>query len=355
MKSPVAALVLLVLLLPLSRPLRAQYTFLGPSGCVNCHDHERQTTQWRKAEPQALKRSHYKSLDSLEDKQAGAWARAAGLADAYDAKGSCVRCHATVYKGEPNAGVSCESCHGAASGYNAIHQEKGAYAKAVAGGLADLRNLPAAIARRCVSCHVVDDAALVRAGHPSGRNFVAGDSLRKLVHWNAAYDSGVVTAEARKLFKAEAAATAPAPAPAPAPVNLEKEAPPAATPSSAPPPSLPDWWKDAPLLPADYTIAEDVPAVPTAFVTRRAASSPPPADVAPAAPEPQTPSPPRDVAELRGELLKLLQGLIASGARADRLPPAAPAFEFSGPESELLRLQDEALVLALELLRRPRP
>ena len=34
------------------------------------------------------------------------------------------------------------------------------------------------------------------------------------------------------------------------------------------------------------------------------------------------------------------------------LPPPAPPLEFSGPDAELLRLQDEILALALETLRR---
>ena len=109
-------------------PAAAQ-TFLGPSKCVQCHDHERQAAKWQKQEPLAFKgKAHYATLKQLDAPKALGWAKAIGLADAYDLKGSCVKCHATVFRGDANAGVSCESCHGGASGYLEPHQPKGAYA-----------------------------------------------------------------------------------------------------------------------------------------------------------------------------------------------------------------------------------
>jgi hypothetical protein len=97
---------------------------------VTCHDHDRQTTQWQKPEPAQLKsKAHFNTLKQLDDPKALAYARAIGLADPYDVKGDCVKCHATVFRGDANAGVSCESCHGPASGYLEPHQPKGAYAQ----------------------------------------------------------------------------------------------------------------------------------------------------------------------------------------------------------------------------------
>ena len=49
----------------------------------------------------------------------------------------------------------------------------------------------------------------------------------------------------------------------------------------------------------------------------------------------------------------LLDKLLRAGARAKDAPLPSRPLEFKGTDSELLRLQDEALALALEALRRP--
>jgi hypothetical protein len=48
----------------------------------------------------------------------------------------------------------------------------------------------------------------------------------------------------------------------------------------------------------------------------------------------------------------LLDRLLRAGARVKDAPPPSRPLEFKGTDSELLRLQDEALALALEALRR---
>jgi hypothetical protein len=80
------------------------------------------------------------------------------------------------------------------------------------------------------------------------------------------------------------------------------------------------------------------------------------AALAPAEPEAASAPPPRtstNAAGLRGQAVEILGRLLRSGARAPNLPPPAKPAEFGGPDSELLRLQDEVLSLALEALRRP--
>ena len=152
-------------LLALATPVGAQ-TYLGPSKCVQCHDHDRQVAKWQREEPLAFKgKAHFATLKQLDGTKAAGFAKALGV-DPYDLKGACVKCHATVFRGDANAGVSCESCHGPASGWNELHQQKGSYAKAVAAGMHDLRDKPAAIARVCVECHVLTDRRLAAAGHP---------------------------------------------------------------------------------------------------------------------------------------------------------------------------------------------
>jgi len=379
-----------LLLLPAT--LSAQ-TYLGPSKCVQCHDHERQARKWQKEEPAAQKgKAHFATLKQLDNPRSVQWAKAIGLADAYDVKGSCVKCHGTIFRGDANSGVSCESCHGPSSAYNDLHQEKGAYAKAVAAGMRDLKNKPAAVAKVCVECHVVPDKRLAAAGHPTGETFDAGVSLQKVVHWATAYNFAQVTAAGKAAAAGRApvgvakAATAGGAAGAVAPATgapAGTGGPATATGTTAPPlggaPSAASaaapWDWDQPIreLPADY-VPEALPdkpaAAPRAQAPRRPRVEPavPPSlaeetplprnltpavvpEVAAAAPGPRTKA--AEIAEARGKGALLLDKLLRAGARARDAPAPSKPAEFTGPDSELLRLQDEALALAIEALRRP--
>src|SRR5439155_24252163 len=109
-----------------------------------------------------------------EDRMAPGYAKAIGLADPYDLRGSCVKCHATVFKGDANAGVSCESCHGAGSGYLEPHQRRGSYQTAVSLGMNAMRGNYVVWAKLCLDCHVIADKKLVAAGHVSGADFEIG-------------------------------------------------------------------------------------------------------------------------------------------------------------------------------------
>jgi len=90
----------------------------------------------------------------------------------------CLDCHALTPPAgavagrlEIEDGVSCESCHGPASGWVEGHRSEGwSRSDSVAAGLTDLRD-PAVRAEACVSCHVGDsdrqvDHAMLAAGHP---------------------------------------------------------------------------------------------------------------------------------------------------------------------------------------------
>ena len=401
MLSSRTAAVLGALILGLASTSRAQ-TVVGPSKCTACHDHDRQSTKWQKEEPAQYKdKAHYNTRKQLDGAKAGTYAKAIGLADPYDVKGSCVTCHATVFRGDANAGVSCESCHGPASGYLEPHQVKGAYAKAVSTGLRDLKSKPPAIAKACVACHLTTDKRLLAAGHPSGAEFDVGAGLKKVVHWATTYDFAAVTAAGKAAMGPGAARAAAAPPPPPAggapaapggappPVKSGGRAP-AAAPAAPSAASAPwDWNAPIRALPEDYkpepepaepaaavapaggtaapaaprparpappprivpapSLAEDLPVTPAIVATDTAALAPPPAAVAPAGPRSAT----ARVAEARGGAALVLARVLKGGAKVPALPPAAPPKEFKGPDGELLRLQDEAIALALEALRRP--
>jgi len=383
---------------------RAQ-TVVGPSKCTACHDHDRQTAKWQKEEPLQYKdKAHYNTRKQLDGAKAGTYAKAIGIADPYDVKGSCVTCHATVFRGDANAGVSCESCHGPASGYLEPHQVKGSYAKAVSTGLRDLKSKPPAIAKACVACHLTTDKRLIAAGHPSGAEFDVGAGLKKVVHWATTYDFAAVTAAGKAAMGPAGARAAAAPPPPPgggappapggaaAPVKAGGRAP-AAAPAAPSAASAPwDWNAPIRALPEDYvpepaeaaapaasgaaapaggtaapvaprparpapparvapapSLAEDLPVAPAIVATEAAALAPPPPAPPPAGPRSAT----ARVAEARGGAALVLARVLRGGAKVPALPPATPPREFKGPDGELLRLQDEAIALALEALRRP--
>ncbi len=80
----------------------------------------------------------------------------------------------------------------------------------------------------------------------------------------------------------------------------------------------------------------------------------------PIPPSPKPPSapvitPPKDVAAVQGRLVVLSTKLVKDArTRLDVPAPAAPR-AFPGPDGELLRLQDEAMRLAIEVLRTETP
>jgi len=347
-------------------PARAQ-DVTGPARCTGCHDHARQTQKWQVDEPaRAGGRAHVNALARLDDPKAAGFTRAIGLASAWSADGACVRCHATVFRGGPNAGVSCESCHGPASGWIELHQTRGSYARAVASGMRELRGKPQAIAGLCVTCHFTTDARLVAAGHPSGASFDAGSRLARIEHWTTRYDATQVSAAARALAPRVSAAV---PATGGAAPVTGGAAP--ATGGAAPPPpvgSVPGaTWQDVQPLPSDYAAEPSAPLPasrpnhPAPDLFQPAATTSVAEDVlhlpqlasrgARAVPA----SPAGEVLRLRGRGLLLLAGMLRDGRRI-RVPSAAsgPA-EFSGPESELLRLQDEIFSLLWTELGKPLP
>ena len=175
------------LTLHFSLPAEAQrFQYVGPSECLNCHDHQAERQWYEKQEiPEVAKRfpakgqnaGHINALKQLETAKSTEFARAIGLRDKYDLNGACVKCHATVFQNDANAGVSCESCHGPGSGYLKPHQTKGAYTPSLALGMVDIVGKIPAWAQQCVNCHVMDDPRLIAAGHPSGDDFDLGQKF----------------------------------------------------------------------------------------------------------------------------------------------------------------------------------
>ncbi len=343
----------LALLFAAARPVFAQpYQTIGKAKCVNCHDHEAEKL-WSEKKDGPPPNNHLNALRQLEAPKAAIFAKAIGIADPYDPKGSCAACHGTILKGTVVDGVTCESCHGPGSGYVDVHQQKGAYRQAVAAGLADTVKNPDAWAPMCTKCHVLSDSALIQAGHPSGDDFDLGAKFATVaLHWTSVYSNRAdIVARARTArativaSRKVLAAAAPAPAPA-APAR-----------SSAPPPAV--------AAPAPVAVNPQAPSAsrPAISAPARAAATPPSAPIV-TTPPPQPAmmpvavlalplSPSAAVAAVQGRLVALVDSLLRRDARTPvRLSPPAPS-AYHGPDAELLRLQDEVLSLAIESLAAP--
>lgn len=102
----------------------------------------------------------------------------------------CLRCHYTakIVENEPRAvaGVSCESCHGAARDWLDVHNDYGSYdhdtepeehrkqrvKQSVANGMLRPSGDLYAVAANCYECHTVPQEKLINTGgHPSGSDF----------------------------------------------------------------------------------------------------------------------------------------------------------------------------------------
>ncbi len=317
-RSPINVLSTAVLALSVTaHPPRAfaqSAEFLGPAKCVKCHKDE---AAWWNEKDGPPPRGHVRALAQLDGPKSIAFANAIGLAKADDLQGACIGCHATVFKGQANAGVSCEKCHGAGSGYVEIHAEENSYAKGVAAGEADLVGKPANWTRTCLGCHITTDRRLIDAGHPSGREFNLSVKFSIVgAHWKNHYTAPAVAALARQAGPSAGTRTT----------------------GSAPTPSKTGAPPALPMAPAVSVVARTGPA-------------------SPASSENGVPtSPVAAVAAVQGRAIAMLESLLRRGARLPAsAPPGTPKADYRGPDAELLRLQQEVLALALEALRAPAP
>ena len=155
---------------------------VGPSQCAECH----------MAEFEVWKTSGHESGSKMltRSKQAKEIAKALGIRRIKN-DSRCTSCHFTMNSGSSKpkalAGVSCESCHGAAENWLEAHQNFGAkgaliaeetvahrqqrYSDCDSAGMVRVGRVHA-MAAQCLSCHVINDEELVDlAGHPDGMAF----------------------------------------------------------------------------------------------------------------------------------------------------------------------------------------
>jgi hypothetical protein len=156
------------------------HAVLGNESCVKCHAGEIKV--WRKT-------PHAKTLAELHRRpEAKQIAAKLGL-QSIKHDGRCVACHYTQQNdtsGSPHtiAGVSCESCHGAARDWLDLHHDYGGetitrltesvehrrqrIAQSIAAGMRNPANL-FLVAQSCLRCHTTGDEELVNVGgHSAG-------------------------------------------------------------------------------------------------------------------------------------------------------------------------------------------
>jgi hypothetical protein len=105
----------------------------------------------------------------------------------------CTVCHSPVAtlppgrlvtKTRADEGVSCESCHGPASGWLRSHTRKDyTYAQRVASGMNDLRDVYGR-ANSCVACHENLAPDIASAGHPELIFELDSQTVSEPPHWN---------------------------------------------------------------------------------------------------------------------------------------------------------------------------
>jgi len=153
---------------------------VGHEPCKECHQSE--VTAWEKTH-------HARSFDAL--REGTEIATKLGLERTFRREGLCLKCHATTrLEGDAPraaAGVSCESCHGAAKDWVRVHNDFGGpgvtreqepaahraerWSKAEAAGMLRPSDLYA-VAANCFGCHTVPEQELVnKGGHKAGSEF----------------------------------------------------------------------------------------------------------------------------------------------------------------------------------------
>lgn len=159
-----------------------EHYFKGPKVCKECHEAE--FNVWRKT-------AHYKAYKGFHKlPKAKKLAKSIGSSKRTKKNDVCAKCHYTMVgakKPKAKSGTSCESCHGAASGWVKIHNDYGSHKKEAEPAEHKAKRLAHAkekgmlhsrmhyqIAENCMSCHGLaradispkDLAALLAANHP---------------------------------------------------------------------------------------------------------------------------------------------------------------------------------------------
>jgi hypothetical protein len=154
----------------------ADFTYIGATKCKTCHRKPEAGEQykiWSESK-------HAKAYETLASEAALAEAKKRGIADPQKAP-ECLKCHATAFavmddlanqKIKLEEGVSCESCHGAGSGYAKKSVKKKIVAGEIEGASVGLWEVTE---KTCKTCHTPE-------GNAFFKEFVYAERVKAIAH-----------------------------------------------------------------------------------------------------------------------------------------------------------------------------
>jgi hypothetical protein len=174
--------------------------YVGPGGCAasSCHGavQPRMVTRILQNEYSVwvVQDKHARAFDVLSNKVSSRMARILKIGKP-NTEAKCLRCHATYttpaqreQNFEIDDGVSCEACHGPASGWLGPHTVKDwPHEKSIPLGMIDTRNM-AHRTEQCLTCHLGTaekfvDHEMIAAGHPDLTFELSSFSAVMPRHW----------------------------------------------------------------------------------------------------------------------------------------------------------------------------
>ncbi len=180
--------------LPAKEPRQIRETggaFVGSIGCKSSSCHGGAGAKRSQYITWSQKDFHTKAFAVLLNARSERIAEGLGI-PAAQTNARCTVCHSPFQSvapsrlqqtAHPDEGVSCETCHGAASGWLRGHTRTDwTYHTRVAAGMRDLRNLYGR-ANACVACHQSLAPDLLQAGHPDLFFELDGQSIAEPKHW----------------------------------------------------------------------------------------------------------------------------------------------------------------------------
>jgi hypothetical protein len=180
---------------------------LGPNACAECH--KKEAAIWQKTH-------HFTTFRDLpNNKDADTIASKMGV-KRLKSESLCLSCHFTVQAPDKViAGISCESCHSGSKNWIKVHSEfsgkkegqetkaeiAARWEKSETAGMIRPNNYYA-LAKNCLTCHVVPNEDLVnKGGHAAGSSFELVSWSQGEVRHNVWYNKGASNPEASQANK----------------------------------------------------------------------------------------------------------------------------------------------------------
>lgn len=153
MRIAITIVAVLVAFMFVTDAVAADNKYVGTKTCAMCHkakDKGEAFVIWQKT-------AHATAFKTLESEKSAKIAKEKGLTKPATEAPECLKCHVTGGGVATNVektfdmkeGVTCEACHGPASGFKTVHAKKDNMAKAVEAGLIT----GDAVKKTCETCH----------------------------------------------------------------------------------------------------------------------------------------------------------------------------------------------------------